>query len=167
MKPATTRYNRRMAIARPEGETIVRFSRSWRYVRAVCWAVVAVFLLFATLGFAVQPSDWKTEVGAGLGCLASGLFAGFIAYWLFRRARVYAGARVAVGPGGVRMQLVNYDGSVAWGEGEVAFRWEDIGEVRLENMDCKFTARGHSYTLTRKNCPSPVTVARLLMKGGA
>lgn len=169
MKPATPRYNRRMAIARQDGETVVRFTGrvAWYYLLAVSFCLLVVILLLAALGYATEPSNWKKDFGAGLACLGSALFAGFIAFRLIKGARVYSRAWVAAGPGGVRMQLVNFDGSVEWGEGEVQFPWEKICGVTVENGECRFTAAGHSYTLTRKNCPSPDAVARLLMKARA
>ena len=145
-------------------ETVVRYRTrvGCYYVAAVMIGLFGVILLFATLGYAVEAKGWKKDFGAGLACFGSALFAEFIAWRLVWKARVYSRALVAVGPGGVRMRLVNLDGTVEWGDDEVRFAWDDIGGVGVDYEGCRFTAVGHTYMLSPRNCPSPGTVARLL-----
>ena len=93
---------------------------------------------------------------------------------LFVTARPFSRSFVAIGPEGVRLELLKFTAGDPVGlvkryarwtpQQEQRFKWEEIGDITYDSDKgvCRFRARNYIYELTDNNSPSPRTVAKLM-----
>jgi len=155
-----TSYNRRMAVVRSGGETIVRHSRALvatYYVLAAAAGVISGLSPMVAPGMAVETGTWKERLWSVISRILGALWFAVITAQLYGAARAYARALVAIGIERLRVHL---------GIGpERRFEWREISGITYEHNRrervCRFTAGDSIYTLTQDSCPSPGIVAQL------
>jgi hypothetical protein len=164
-----TRYNRRMAVVKSGGETIVRYSRGLigvYYALVAATGIISVLCLMAALGMAVETGPWTHKLWSVVSWIGGAVSFALMTIQLYTMGRTYARTYVAIGPEGVRIHLPKSDGILLAIGNELRFKWSEIANITYEHnlrkRVCRFTAGDYIYTLTQSNCPSPDTVAQLL-----
>ena len=139
-------------------ESIVGYNRGFRVtLRVLGWYLIlsaAAMLAGAILG----PLPW------GVPIYYRGLSV-FLAWLMFRTARPFSQTFVALGPEGVRLGLLNFNGGKWTPLPEQRFQWAEIGsDITYDSYKgvCRFRARNLLYELNDNISPSPRTVAKLM-----
>jgi hypothetical protein len=160
-------YNPRMVV-RSGNESIVRYNRGFILtLHVVGWLLI----LLAVVSLGAVPFQATTWVAS----LCVGVPSAFTARILFSMARRFSRSFVAIGPEGVRLELLKFtEGKRVAGfvtryarwtvlQGQ-SFKWEEIGDITYDSDKgvCRFRARNTMYELTDNDAPSPRTVAKLM-----
>src|SRR5580692_9736529 len=144
-------------IVRPGDESIVRYNRGFTVgLQVLGW--VFILMVVVALGAAVLSEvTW-------LVALFFALPSAYLVWRMFSIALPFSKTFVAVGPEGVRLQLLKRIQGKWSLLPEQRFKWEEIGHITYDSYKgvCRFRACNDGYELTDDDSPSPRTVAKLI-----